>query len=309
MSNIDNDVNVESSTTGHETASTSSNGSLAGRTIGQAFKDYDAKLRGKPEASNRQREADDQDSQSPESSDTRRQRRGDVSDEVPASSDSEARVSPTDSQSVKNQESLSPGVKKRLDGLVTKHKKEQDAHKQTLRELETKSKAIELLKQEVDAYKSALSKGKADPRELELLEMKQMHEVELFKRDLESNVDKRYNNWENTSTQSDRAAVIKEQLESVIGEYVGIIQPQEVANYLRQQRITDPTEAVEALRDLGNSRIDAARARSKASKPTAPRTSGVSGNGAIDPPVPFRYQGYRTIKDYIDKDMKAKQGK
>jgi hypothetical protein len=211
-----------------------------------------------------------------------------VTDGTDAQSDADS-----DSQSKTEQNTLTPGVKKRIDSLTAKYRKELDARK---------SMALEnaRLKEAVRLYTSELERvaqfAKLDPNQEKIRELELQREIDALEAKLPGNIEKQFGEAAREAEINDRAAEIADAIRGAAAEWDGLFSPRELALYMQSARTAD---AAAAAKELGTKRLNAAQTRS-GTRPAAPSTAAVSAGAGRDSAAPWKYQGQSSILDFFE---------
>lgn len=272
MDNTQNGANVVSPTTTSNTESTADYSSRAGSDFAGAAMEFLA----------------EQDSKLAE-------------DSSDAQSGEEASVSGADSPESESQESqpekentLTPGIKKRIDSLTAKFKTEQGLRKEMALENAKLKEAVRLYMAELERVAGF---AKLDPHAEKIRELELQREIDQIEQRVPRDIEEQFSAQMREAEISEKAADIADQIRSATAEWEGLFTARELALFMQQNRVTD---AAKAAQYLGDSRIAAARKRAPA-RPQAPSTAAARGvNAARETAQPWTYKGASSILDFFD---------
>lgn len=214
-------------------------------------------------------------------------------DDASVNEGADAQSDSADSQSENKENTLTPGVKKRIDSLTAKYRKELDARK---------SMALEnaRLKEAVRLYTSELERvaqfAKLDPQQEKIRELELQREIDALEAKLPGNIEKEFGEAARQAEIGERAAELADAIRGAAAEWDGMFSARELALYMQSQRSSD---AVAAAKELGSKRLNAAQTRS-GMRPAAPSTAAVSAGASRDSAAPWRYQGQSSILDFFE---------
>lgn len=224
-------------------------------------------------------------------------------DSSDAQSEEEASVSGADSDESDSQESrpekenaLSPGIKRRIDGLTAKYKQEQAARKEVALENAKLREAVKLYMTELERVASF---AKLDPQKEKIRELELQREIDQIEQKIPKDIEEQFSAAEREAELNERAQDIADQIRSATSEWDGMFTARELALFMKQNRIAD---AAKAANQLGSGRLEAAQRRGGFStKPQAPSTAATRGvSSARETAQPWRYKGANSILDFFD---------
>jgi hypothetical protein len=212
---------------------------------------------------------------------------------VEAGADEESDSSESRSENDKN--TLSPGVKRRIDGLSAKLKVEQAARKEAALENAKLREAIRLYSHELDRVAGF---AKLDPQAEKIRELELQREIDQIEQRIPRDIEEQFEAQAREEEVTQRAQDIADQIYGATAQWDGVFSARELALYMKQHQIPD---ANRAANDLGNLRIQAAQRRGGNTQPPAPNTANVRGaNAARESAQPWRYRGANSILDFFD---------
>jgi len=225
-------------------------------------------------------------------------------EEASDNSGADAQSDSSDSQSEKDKENttLSPGVKRRIDSLTAKYRKELDARKNMALENARLKEAVRLYTAELERVAQF---AKLDPQQEKIRELELQREIDALEAKLPGNIEKEFGEQARQAEIAERAAEIADAIRGASAEWDGLFSARELAVYMQSQRISD---AAAAAAELGSKRLNAAQARS-GMRPAAPSTAAVSAGAGRDSAAPWRYQGQSSILDFFEQQdqLRAKK--
>lgn len=225
-----------------------------------------------------------------------------ASDDASVNEGADAQSDSADSQSENKENTLTPGVKKRIDSLTAKYRKELEARKSMALENARLKEAVRLYTAELERVAQF---AKLDPQQEKIRELELQREIDALEAKLPGNIEREFGEQARQAELNERAAEIADAIRGAAAEWDGLFSPRELAVFMQSQRISD---AARAAKELGTKRLNAAQARSGA-RPVAPSTAAASAGASRDSAGPWQYRGQSSILDFFEQQDQLRSKK
>jgi hypothetical protein len=217
-------------------------------------------------------------------------------DDTSVNEDADAQSDSPESQSEK-QNTLSPGIKKRIDSLTAKYKAEQNARREAATENAKLREAVRLYSAELERVSQF---AKLDPQAEKIRELELQREIDQIETKIPRDIEEQFTKAAQEAEIEDQAAEIADQIRGATSAWDGLFTARELALFMRQNHLPD---AQAAANYLGEARLQAAQRRQGVtpSRPQAPQTAAARGtNAARETAAPWKYKGANSILDFFD---------
>ena len=196
---------------------------------------------------------------------------------------------------------LSPGIKKRIDGLQGRLAKEREAHKAIVAENTFLKEKVRLYDEEVNRL---AKRAQLDPLEEEARYKEITAAMESLDSRLDNEVSERFSQQDAKEAREEQLSEMRSKIFEVANEYSGVFSGRELAMYMQQSGNHNPETAAQALSDA---RILAVQSRTK--EPLAPMTASGKVSGNREPAMPWRWRGAASVEEFIDQEERVRKGR
>jgi hypothetical protein len=193
----------------------------------------------------------------------------------------------------------SAGVKRRIDGLLSRIKEEQSQRKEVALENAKLREAARILQEELEYVRQ---RAQLDPREEEIRALKYDREIADLDREIPTRIESEFAELESKNYVEQQKEELRHQVFEVASQYDGLISAPELARYMAENKVYDVEQAAKKLADV---RLQAAQKRLKV--PTAPRTVTAT-SGTKSKAEPWRYKGTDSILDFFEENERSRNG-
>lgn len=200
-------------------------------------------------------------------------------------------------QDKQDRNQVNPKFQQRIDKLTAKYHDAERKSAQKDIQIEKLMKATEILQKELERVAKS---ARLDPREERIKELEYQREVEKFTNSLNNREEELYSKSVSEYQIQTRADEILDEVQELVQEY-DLVSPEEILLAMRDKGQT----AVQAARSIHNQRLQLAAKRTSVKHPSTVSKSGAGGTNSVDEP----YQGADTIKKFFLQRLAERNGK